>query len=98
MKDWHGVCPVNRVVVNYTVHAFAGLIYAAEVAGYSEVAGNIHVGSAVPAAGMPAAVEAGELIASVNFRLGRFRSHAQHRSHTNQNRNANKLSHHFPLM
>jgi|SRR5579864_487944 len=80
------------------VHAFAGLVYAAEVASYAEVAGNIHVGSAVPAAGMPAAVEAGELIASVNFRLRCFRSHSQHRSHTNQYRNSNKFSHFLPLV
>src|ERR1700736_815674 len=59
-----------------SVETRARVIYAAEIRGCAQPASNVHVRGSVPAAGMPSAVGAGELVASVNFWLRRFLSQA----------------------
>jgi predicted ABC-type ATPase len=64
-----------------SVEIRARVIYAAEIPGRAHPASEVQVGGSVPAAGMPSAVGAGELVASVNFWLRRFLSHSQTRNH-----------------
>src|SRR5258707_3126816 len=66
-----------------SVEIRARVIYAAEIRGCAHPASEVQVGGSVPSVGMPSAVGAGELVASVNFWLRRFLSHSQTRNHAN---------------
>src|ERR1043166_5739996 len=79
------------------VQTLPGAIDSAEVPGYAHIAGDVHVGGTVPAAGMPSTVRTGELIASVNLRTWSFASQGQHRAQADQDQNADNFSHHSPL-
>src|SRR5438045_6597442 len=59
------------------VQVRTGAIHAAEVSSYAQPTGEIHVGCAVPAAGMPSTVGAGELISTEHFRHRLFPSEPQ---------------------
>src|SRR5262249_41059742 len=79
------------------VQVRARAIDATEVPRNAEPLGDVHVGRAVPAAGMPSTVGAGELISTEHFRCRLFTSQPQPGNRKNHNRNSKNLSHHSPL-
>src|SRR5262245_22445255 len=80
------------------VEARTGIVSATEVSGYADILPDVQVGGRVPAVRMPSAVGASELIAAVDFRQWLLAAKGAHRSQAEQYGNADKFSHHSPLV